>query len=83
MPEEAHRAGKCKAKETSEELMIEAETTEKWLNAEPSPKWQSAKERKKKKKDIGLPNRVSSISSILTQHPVKCGSLAKISLISL
>lgn len=50
MPEEAHRAGKCKAKETSEELMIEAETTEKWLNAEPSPKWQSAKERKKKKK---------------------------------
>lgn len=44
VPKEAVGVGKNNAKKASEDLMIEAEAAVKWGNAEPSAKWQSAKE---------------------------------------
>lgn len=40
----SRQSRQMQTKEVSEELIIEAETAVKWVNTEPSPKWQSAKE---------------------------------------
>lgn len=50
VPKEAVGVGKNNTKKVRVDLMIEAEAAVKWGNAEPSAKWQSAKEEMGKSK---------------------------------
>lgn len=43
-PRKQTEQGNAMQKKVSEKLMIEEETAVKWVNAEPSPKWQSTNE---------------------------------------